>query len=219
MANGNALYAEGNNVQFLLQHSTSIVSKVAQQPCLQATPLPRPSQSLPKKGLGSFWAPWVLLCPRLYCLLSACQHRIAPLPCLSTSFKDISGTDMVSEVTRAFERACSAMMGNAGTDAQTLDAHAFAQRLVESAQESVVQVDTDRSRGLIEYAVSAFDTGHGTSVMNEVLFELFQPLEACSRASVGAKKTFESFVERVAAKCNPQECLTLFLATMGEASE
>lgn len=111
------------------------------------------------------------------------------------------------------------MMGNAWTDAQVSDAHAFAQRLVESAHQSVVEVDTERSRGLLECAVSAFDTTHGTSVLNEVLFEIFEPLQACSRTSVGANKTFEEFIERVAAKCNPQECLTLFLATMGEASE
>ncbi len=107
-------------------------------------------------------------------------------------------------------------MGNPSTDAH---AHTFAQRLAETAQKSAVRRDTDSCCALVEYAVSAFDTVEGTSVMSEVLFEVFEPLQACSAASVSATLAFDSFIGRVAAKCNPQESLTLFLATLGEESE
>ena len=124
------------------------------------------------------------------------------------------GAGTVAELTGTFQRACSAVHGDA-----TTDAHTFAQRLAEVAQVSVVQSDTDLCRRLVDFAVSAFDTGDGASVMNEVLFEVFEPLQACGSASISGNKAFESFIGEVTAKCNPQETLTLFLATLGEASE
>lgn len=129
------------------------------------------------------------------------------------------GTVTSPEVTGAFERACSIGTGSPSTDPHTSHAHTFAKRLAETAHISAVQRNADSCCALVEYAVSAFDTVEGTSVMSEVLFEVFEPLQACSRASVSASIAFDNFTGRVAAKCNPQESLTLFLATLGEASE
>ena len=123
------------------------------------------------------------------------------------------------ELISAFESACNEVMSSPSTDAHTSHAQTFAQTLAEVANKSAVQKDIDSCCALVEYAVSAFDTVEGTSVMSAVLFEVFEPLQACNCASVSANVAFDTFLGRVAAKCNPQESLTLFLATLGEASE
>ena len=120
----------------------------------------------------------------------------------------------VSELISSFQKACSTVHADATADART-----FAQSLAEVAQVSVAHCDTDACDTLIGFAVSAFDTEDGASVMNEVLFEVFEPLQACGSASTSGKTAFGNFIGEVAAKCNPQESLTLFLATLGEASE
>ena len=64
-----------------------------------------------------------------------------------------------------------------------------------------------------------FATANGTSVINAVLFEVFEPLQQCSSTSPDAVKAMQKFIAQLAAHCNPQETLTLFMSTLGEASE
>ena len=119
---------------------------------------------------------------------------------------------------RAFERACSDANNITRNDDDFRDTtDAFAYWLKELAQDSAVQTDSDSSRRLIKFAVSAFDTGGGIIVMNEVLFEILDPLQACCRASSDASRDFNTFIEKVAAKCNPDEALMQFLATLMSA--
>ena len=120
----------------------------------------------------------------------------------------------IDEVADEFGKACSEV-GSKGC----IDASAFAQKLAEASQSITSHADTEGCRELIEFVVIGFDTNGGTSVISEVLFDIFEPLRSCGDASPDATKAFQRFIGNVTAICNPQETLTLFLATLGEASE
>ena len=120
----------------------------------------------------------------------------------------------VARVAASFERACSAVSGK-----DLADVNVFAQIICDTAQEAFVGADTETCDELVKLAESAFATANGTSVMNVVLFEVFEPLQLCSSASTDALEAFQKFIAQVAASCNPQETLTLFMSTLGEASE
>ena len=120
----------------------------------------------------------------------------------------------VARVAASFERACSAVSGE-----DLADVNIFAQIFCDTAQEASVGAETETCDQLVKLAESAFATATGTSVMNAVLFEVFEPLQQCSIASKDASKAFQKFIAQVAASCNPQETLTLFMSNLGEASE
>ena len=120
----------------------------------------------------------------------------------------------VARVAASFERACSAVSGK-----DLADVNAFAQILCDTAQEASVEADTETRNQLVKLAEAAFATANGTSVINAVLFEVFEPLQQCSSTSPDAVKAMQKFIAQVAAHCNPQETLTLFMSTLGEASE
>lgn len=122
--------------------------------------------------------------------------------------------DTAPELARIFEKASNGVSSNDWTHANS-----FAKEVRNTAHRLEIPADGEGCVTLIEFCISAFDTEKGTSVINEVLFEVFEPLKNCSSASPNANKAFETFIGKVAAKCNPQESLTLFLATLGEASE
>ena len=93
----------------------------------------------------------------------------------------------------------------------------YARLVCEAAEQCVVADDADACTKLIDNVVSAFDTGSGTTVISEVLFEVFEPLLNCSNFSPPATAAFEGLVGKVAAACSPQEALTLYLAILSDA--
>ena len=96
---------------------------------------------------------------------------------------------------------------------------AFARSVCEAADISTAADNADACTELIDCIVSAFDTGNGTSVISEVLFEVFEPLQGCSNASPTAAAAFEGLLGKVADACSPQEALTLYLAVLSDASQ
>ena len=89
----------------------------------------------------------------------------------------------------------------------------FARLVCGAAKKSVAADNEDTCAKLIDCVVSAFDT------VSEVLFEVFEPLQDCSNASSTAAGAFDGLLGKLAAACNPQEVLTLYLAVLSDASQ
>jgi hypothetical protein len=120
----------------------------------------------------------------------------------------------IARVTASLKRACSAVGGE-----NLADVNAFAQIVCDTAHRALNESDPKTCDQLVKLAESAFATINGTSVINAVLFEVFEPLQQCVSAYPNATKAFQSFIAQVAANCNPQETLTLFMSTLAEAAE
>ena len=125
---------------------------------------------------------------------------------------------MYTAVLESLSKACDAVNSK---DPQAVAVYCadFARSVCEAAEKGVVADDADACTKLIDYVVSAFDTGSGTSVISEVLFEVFEPLQDCSNASSTAAAAFEGLLGKLAAACSPQEALTLYLAVLSDASQ
>ena len=93
----------------------------------------------------------------------------------------------------------------------------YARSVCGAAEKSVAVDNVDTCAELIDCVVSALDSDSGSSVIREVLFEVFEPLQDLSNASSTAAAAFDGLLGKLAAACSPQEVLTLYLAVLSDA--
>ncbi len=90
----------------------------------------------------------------------------------------------------------------------------FAQFLSEQTLSAVRSGDETACCQLLRFASNAFQDPRGSSMMDNILYEVFSPLLDCGRFSPPCHQAFLQLVDVLIQKCSARELLTLFLASL-----
>lgn len=118
-------------------------------------------------------------------------------------------SDDMCALRECFQRACQTSIGEGG-------ASGCAERLAETATRVAKSRDEKDCEALLSFVISCFDTSEGLSLMDTILFEVFNPLLDCSHVSERSCEIFRSFLEIITAKCTPREVIVLLLAALDD---
>lgn len=92
----------------------------------------------------------------------------------------------------------------------------FAQCLSEQAYDAARREDETACCQLLDFACNAFRDRRAASMINSILFEIFDPLPACGRSSSSSQQAFAQLVDVLIDRCSSRELLTLFLAVLDQ---